>query len=980
MGTTLGSKRGIRWLISAAALLLIWPSTTLFAQEEVAMEEVITTGTRIRQDPLEDRAPVLSVTREDLERSGLRSVGDYLQRLSISGSPLNTRFNSSGNFGFPPDGGGIGAGATQVDLRHLGCKRVLVLVDGVRWVNGSSASGVSSCADLNTIPFGVIDRIEVLTNGASPIYGSDAISGVVNVITKKEVTGMEIGGYLGQYDEDDGDTQEFFVNMGAATDDASAYLSLNYYNQDKVSASDRDQSLFPVPGTGVTRGSSGTPQARIDFTDPNTGNVIDCTLNDGVLNDGVTLPTYDPSDPCGPNDDLHPFTNDDRFNFAPFNYVVTPSERWNVFGEATKQITDNIRARITGSYTRRESTNQAAPEPIFIAAGAGTGALPDTISIDATNPYNFFGFTIDALNDPDSFLGRRPVEYSPRIYDQDVDTWYMSGGLDGSFVAWDRDFFWDITGVWSKNNANQLKRGAINAAKLKTALGPIDECTGDCVPLNLLGGQGPDGQGSITPAMLDYIGFVQHDQSEQKLINFVGNISGTVLELPAGPLAFAAGYEHREEDGFFQPDPVVVAGDSNGVPSTPTSGGFNVDEFYAEFDIPVLADMTFAQALDFTFAARNSDYDTSGSDTNYSYGGYWKPVSDLAFRVNYSEGFRAPGIGELFGNVSRFDAQLNDSCSNFLVSGVPQTTIDNCIAQGVPADGSYTQFNPQISIATGGNQDLDPETSETTTVGLTYDASWVDGLSWIDGLSAEFLYYDIQLDDAIQAIDAQTQLDQCNATGASNLCDGISRTASGVINGFDNQLTNIGKIETEGYDVNLFYTSPDTRFGGFRVSWFNTFVDSYKESSLGSSRNLEGVEENDSSIPEWKSTFIVDWMLGDWAASWTIRHIKEVTESCSDFLDGTANSLTQLGLCSSPNLADESLSENDLDDTTYHDLAVTWFPQFGQGRLNFTVGANNLLDEDPPECYSCSLNGYDASTYDPPDSRFYYFRTSFDFE
>jgi iron complex outermembrane receptor protein len=360
------------------------------------------------------------------------------------------------------------------------------------------------------------------------------------------------------------------------------------------------------------------------------------------------------------------------------------------------------------------------------------------------------------------------------------------------------------------------------------------------------------------------------------------------------------------------------------------------------------------------------------------YGLFWKPYSDLSLRWNYSEGFRAPGIGELFGNVSRFDATLADSCTDFNNSGVSQTVINNCIAQGVPADGSYVQFNPQISISTGGNELLSPETSETTTFGLSYDASWAQNLSWIDSLSADITYYDIKLDDAIQAVDAQTQLDQCALTNDAALCGGISRTASGVINGFANQLSNIATIESKGWDINLFYHSPAYNFGEFGLSLFSTYVDEFTEKSLGGSRDLEGVEENDSSIPEWKSTFIVDWMLGNFAASWTMRYIDEVTEDCSDGLDGTPNSFTQLGLCSSPNTASEGQSKNDLDSTTYHDVQVTWMPEFGDGQLAVTVGANNVLDEDPPTCYSCSLNGYDAGTYDAP-GQFYYLRSQFAF-
>jgi iron complex outermembrane receptor protein len=568
----------------------------------------------------------------------------------------------------------------------------------------------------------------------------------------------------------------------------------------------------------------------------------------------------------------------------------------------------------------------------------------------------------------------------------------MSAGLEGSFDALDRNFYWDFNSMWSKNTADQLKEGAINAAKLARALGPVDDCSPDgrgaggnfipgpdgCVPLNLFGGQGPNGDGSITPAMLSYIGFVQHDQSEQELIDFTANLGGSVMELPAGEWRFAVGAEHREESGFFQPDPIIVAGDSNGVPSTPTRGSFNVNEFYGETQIPILDGVRFAEQLDVTLAARDSDYNTSGSETTKMFGVFWQPYSDLSLRYNFAEGFRAPGIGELFGNVSRFDATLTDSCSNFNVTGVSQEIINNCISQGVPADGSYVQFNPQISIATGGNKNLDPETSDTTTIGLSYDASWVENLSWVDRLSADFTYYDIKVDDAIQAVDAQTQLDQCALTNDPTLCGGISRTASGVINGFANQLSNIAKIESKGMDINLFYNSPAYRWGELGLSLFATYVDEFEESSLGGSRDLQGIEENDSAIPEWKSTFIVDWMLGNFSASWTMRYIDEVTEVCSDGADGSPNSFTQLGLCSSPNTADESQSKNDLDSTTYHDVQVTWMPEFGEGQFAVTLGANNVFDEDPPTCYSCSLNGYDAATYDAP-GQFYYLRSQFAF-
>ncbi|MCE2392458.1 MAG: TonB-dependent receptor [Proteobacteria bacterium] len=206
---------------------------------EEPVEAIVVTGTRIRQNPLEQDTPVLTLDARDLERTGLNSIGDVLQRLSISGSPLSTRFNSSGNFGFPADGGGINAGASQVDLRHLGSKRVLVLVDGLRWVQGSSGSGVSGAADLNTIPTGMVERIEVFAEGASPVYGSDAIAGVVNVVTRENFEGFAWSGRAGGGYSGGGETRELELSGGKTGERFSAFLSLDYVDQAELEASKR---------------------------------------------------------------------------------------------------------------------------------------------------------------------------------------------------------------------------------------------------------------------------------------------------------------------------------------------------------------------------------------------------------------------------------------------------------------------------------------------------------------------------------------------------------------------------------------------------------------------------------------------------------------------------------------------------------------------------------------------------------------------
>src|SRR5262245_25083066 len=242
------------------------------AQAQDDVDTVVVTGSRIRQDPLNQPAPLVTVDDAAIARSGLTSVGDLLQRLPVSGGGLNTKFNTSGNVGFPPDGGGVGAGAATADLRHLGPKRTLVLVDGIRWVNESSASGVSGATDLNTIPTSIIDHIEVLQDGASAIYGSDAIAGVINIITKKSYEGIEFSAYGGGYDEGDGNSQQWQISAGTTSESTKAFLGLSYVEQNRVSSADREISEFPTPGLGrcTARCSSGTPQGRFLFHDPNT--------------------------------------------------------------------------------------------------------------------------------------------------------------------------------------------------------------------------------------------------------------------------------------------------------------------------------------------------------------------------------------------------------------------------------------------------------------------------------------------------------------------------------------------------------------------------------------------------------------------------------------------------------------------------------------------------------------------------------------
>lgn len=940
--------------IHLALLFAAMPVVALAQSEDAAREldRVEVTGTRIKKIDIEGQTPVQTITREDIDRSGLRSIGDVLQQITASGSALNTRFNSSGNFGFPPDGGGVGAGSTTVDLRHVGAKRVLVLVDGIRWVNESSASGVGGVVDLNTIPLSIVDRIEVLEDGASSIYGSDAIGGVVNIITRRDFDGASVAVSYGEYGKGDGELSSGELSFGGRGDRHSFFLSASFNEQKEVASIDRAQSSLPVPGTGLALGSSAVPGGRFIFSDPVTGTVYNLTPNAGIAN-----PSFDGSQTgCDRSDDFHCFTTADRFNYAAFNLLVTPSKRKSLFGQTRFEVSDTVTWYFKALYNNRQSVNQAAPEPFFLGNLVPTNFWADNLTWSASNPYNPFGY--DLVGGQNLLLiGRRPLEGGARRFEQDVDTSYFATGLEGSFEAGGRLMLWDVNYMSSNNKAEQTNFGSYNARRLALALGPLADCQADpqCVPLNIVGA------GSITPAMLSYIQPVVRDRSENTLSQFSVNLTGDVFDLPAGALAFATGYEHREYEGSYRPDDLTVSGEYNGVPSLPTSGEYEVDEFYLEANVPLLADRPFAQRLDLSLAGRYSDYSTFGGEVTSKIGLRWQVSDEFLLRSTWAEGFRAPSIGELFGSASGFDAVLSDPCSAPVAAGLQA----NCTALGVPT--GYVQPNPQISVLTGGNPFLEAETADSSTAGFVWSPGFAADTGWSDRLDLEVTWYQHTIKGAVQALDAQTQMDLCAQTLSPLFCDGIVRNSTGAIQTFSNFLTNFGRIETSGYDVHLFWTLPETDFGRYRVSWRNTFVDSYKSVGADGSRQPQGVgiEVNNSGIYDWSSNLALDWDYGNLSGRWSVRHSSDLSEDCGDAVD--------FAVCRDP-----ANSRNRLGSTTYHDLQLGWKTDwFGETR--FTAGVNNVFQKEPPICLSCSLNGYDASNYDIPGGRFFYARAEITF-
>ncbi|MBW3563095.1 MAG: TonB-dependent receptor [Acidobacteria bacterium] len=922
--------------------------------DQIVTEVIVVTGSRIARDPLDEPAPITEISVDDIQRSGLTNLGATLQQLPVTGSAINTRFNVPGNSGFPQDGTGIGAGAIELSLRNVGAKRTLVLVDGKRWIAGASASGVPNAVDLNTIPANVIQKIEILQDGASAIYGSDAIGGVVNIITAESFDGFRVdlqtGGFIS---EGDGEASEVSLLWGGGADRTRFLVSGSYVQELGVETWDRAQSAFPTPfATSCLAGgcSSFTPQGRF-ILGPAFG-FLDMTLNTGVLNDGSTsVPVFDPNDPNG--GDFHQFSTADRFNFngPGFNFLQTPNERFNIYASARHEISDTVRAMMKTTYTNRKSRTKAAPEPLCFGNGCGNRIL-ENIVIDADQIYNPFGVDLSVADGTLEFFGRRPLESGPRIFEQDVNTWFSSLTFDGIFSAAARDFLWDVTASYGDNRGFQQKFNSHNAAKLAVALGDPAVCaaTPNCVPFNLFGGQGPDGRGSITQEMLDFVGYTQRDFSEQTLFDVTANLAGELVTLPTGMVGFAAGVEYRDHEGSFQPDPIAARGETAGIPSAPTAGGFDVAEFYGEISVPIETEAAAVDHLEFNLAARYSDYSTFGGESTYKVSGLWRPVRELSFRGSVSTGIRAPGIGELFGGAAREDFTFLDPCVDvFGAIGAanggrdeaqPQQIIDNCAALGLPPD--LVQRNPQLSAISAGNENLIAETSDNYSFGLVYSPTWQRR----GALTASLDYYDLTIDDAVQGRDPGDVIIACVNTLDPFFCNAVERTSSGVINLVDNQLQNIGAIEASGVDLGLNYSSQRTSFGVFNAMLMATYLADYVEFTARPdgtfARNERAGTITDETFqrawPDLRMTSAVEWTLDPWNAGLTFRWVDSMIQA----------------------------SGNELSSTLFTDIRLRYSMPVDGNDLHLTVGVNNVLDEDPATCDSCGVIGMSPVVHDLP--------------
>jgi iron complex outermembrane recepter protein len=948
------------------------------AKKTDTLEDVVVTGSRIRRADAETAQPVLVVTRADIEKTGLTSVGDIVQRLAEAGPSINTQFNNGGN------------GSTTIDLRNLGANRTLVLLNGHRWV-----TQLNGAVDLNTIPTAIIESIEILKDGASTVYGSDAIAGVVNIITRRGYEGATASGFYGQNSQGDGTRWASDFTFGVASDRGSASISAGYVKEDSILAGDR--AISSVPNFGLdprATGSSTTPSGRYFVT----GLAGSQTNNAAQSGDRNVLGQYRPFSAAT-----------DLFNFQPDNYLVTPQERASIFAEGRYSLTDAIEFNAHMLYNNRKSSQLLASIPVLLGT-RGSGTVAPGITVAANNPYNPFGATVVGLQ-------RRFVETGGRRFEQDNNTFRFGGGFSGSFDAADRTFNWDTGYSYSTNKETQLTKGQLNLARVRTSLSAIDNpataafdpvCVpagattaavtiAGCVPLNILAGVG-----GITPAMLNYVTFTGIDKAETESTNLYGNISGSIFELPAGPLGFAVGYEYRKENGRDLPDAITAAGETTGNARLATSGGFDLKEVYGEFAIPLLADAPFAELLEARLAGRYSDYSNFGNTTNFSAGFQWKPISDLKVRGNYNQGFRAPTINELFQGVSDNFPQISDPCLSGTFGGRARSsadTIANCNngiggVAAVPVVAAPTAANPngtgptqsnsQIRTQSGGFAGLTPEDSKGYTFGFVYSPEY------LAGFDVTVDYWNIKIKNVIGGRGAGTLLNNCYVNGKLDACRRITRSAS--TNEISNILAvgeNVGFNDISGLDLGLGYKLPEFDFGKFSARLDSTYFIKDTSQNLGYNdrllissngqppSNIQYFDNNPvnnnvgvyggrgGTTNRLKSNLSVDWVLGAWSANWTARYTSGFREGC-----GASYLALAPTLCDVPNgltQANTANPQNFVGGVTYHDFSVAYA---GEWDGTIRVGAKNVFEKEPPFQTTTFANSFDPA-YEVPGAFWY---------
>lgn len=950
--------------------------------EATTLERVAVTGSQIKGVDMESAVPLVSVSRAEIDRMGVTSVDDVLRILAVVGEGAGRMSNSSHN--------------SYANLRNIGTNRTLVLVNGHRWVGSSDLGGA---VNLNSIPLGIVERVDVLKDGGSVLYGADAMVGLVNIVLKDNYDGVEGRVRYGSYEQGGGTEREVQVTAGHTGERFSGVVAFQSSKGDPILNTDYKITAVPPPygSPPSLTWSNATPAGRFQLCRGNVNAAGVCpTASLGDPAGGRNFFTYDPGQ-TGKNWRNYNLDSD-PFNDRQYRDLLTPYDRQSVVGSMKYTINDHMYFKMFGEYLS-ERMERPLPPAVF---DLGTSANP--IVIPRNNFYNPFGVPIGRVQ-------RSAVEGGGREFSSRARTRTISSALGGDFELAGRNFDWEVGFMAGSTYQRAQNQNEFSLAKLRNALGPSFKDPGGnvvcgtpgkviagCVPLNLLG------VGAITPEMLDYLrldpesGFTNYFRDNDYWAQFS---TPNLFRLPAGDVGLAGGFERHIVYGAFNPSESLRKGDVMGSPTRNyTAGGYGVREAYGEFYVPVLKDIPLIKQLDFSLAGRYSRYDSGVSTFNKKWGVKWKITDDLALRGSYSTGFRYDlgGIlqNDMVGTTTlgggTFDPCTFTTGTNGAITANRYAQLSpelqaKCRGFGVPAGGYDSRLAGSVTTQRNANPNLQPEKDVFRTVGILYSPRFIQGLD----LSVD--YWAVRFRDSIVLPTVQDMLENCLANyGDSHVCpeNSVQRDANGAVTYVRNAALNSNGTgeRYSGYDVRAIYRLKTESWGNFRFDWNSAYLASFQQSAVPPFQNLVGTYSA-SSFPtrpsfRLRSNLTVGWDRGRWGAQWTARYYSGLKEPCRFVGTSAVELCNDLGEVQfrdpNGNVANNKYlpflhggSANYLSAYTLHDVnasyKTTWL---GGGRIS--GGVRNVFNKQPSVSMSAGQSGAGIG-YSPsfgiPDRFFY---------
>lgn len=944
--------RAVRYSIIMGAVTAAGTATSALGADAANvgnLEEVVITGSRIAQPNLTNTSPIATITSEDIKATGLTRIEDLVTQLPQAFAAQNATVSNGSN------------GTATVDLRGLGSQRTLVLIDGRRMPYGSASS---SAADLNSIPTEMVERVEVLTGGASAVYGSDAVSGVVNFIMKKDFEGLQIDAQLGSYQHNnnysgpgtvklrdtiaglaasnpsqfklpdssvwDGRSQQINLMVGVNSPDGkgnlTAYAGVRTNNA--ILQADRDYSactLSTTPPTSKFRcGGSNTSYPGYFYAFDSAGNPAYYTIDSTT---GSTFRAFNPAT--------------DRYNFGPLNYYQRPDTTYNlgVMGHYDLNAHANVYTQLM--FTDYESVAQIAPSGDFFNSSQINCDNP-MLSPSQVTDVGCTPADVAAGNFRTLYVARRNVEGGGRQDSFHNNTFRGLVGLRGDVgMGWT----YDVSMQFSRVSANRSTLNYFVKDRIARALDVVDvngvpTCQSvvdgtdpACVPWNIFT------LNRVTPAALNYLQGtgLQLGVIDQRV--FQGNVSGDLgaigLKSPwaGSPIAVSLGFEVRSDSLTNTVDALQTAGllAGSGGPTIGISGQTRASDYYTEVRVPIAENTAFAHDLSFDTAYRYSDYGSNLTTSTYKFGLEWAPIADVRIRGSFQRAVRAPNIVELFTaqGFNLFD-MAGDPCGSNAPN--PNATAAKCIATGVPAAnvGSHSLDSPagQYNFNQGGNPNLQAEKSDTKSFGIVLQPRFAPGLSF----TAD--YFNIKIDGTVSTYGSENTLNACYNNNDAAACARIHRDASGSLwrsTGFVSDLNiNIGSLKTSGIDFTLDYSSLSLgRMGKLSFAFTGTQQkDNITDPGPGlAAYDCKGFFSSScgTPYPGWRHHARIGWKtpVKGLDASLTWRYISSVEQ-----FNNTINRI------------DKTLAAQ-----SYFDLAGSWAVA---EKATVRMGINNILDRDPP--------------------------------